>query len=66
MDTGALVSWESALGIPAEAALLFSEIGLGDPAWLLEQQHFEIDETKPRRIGDVMVMAALKFREDVA
>ena len=66
VEMGMPISRESALRIPAEAALLLSEIGLRDPAWLLEQQHFEIDEAEPCRIGDVMVMAALEFRQDVA
>lgn len=60
------VTWTSPLRIPAQAALLLGEGRLGDAARFFEQQHLEVDEAEPGRVGDVMVVAALELGEDVA
>ena len=54
------------LGIPAQAAFLFGEGRLGDAARFFEEQHLEVDEAEPGGIGDVVVVAALEFRKDIA
>ena len=46
------------LRIPAEAFLL-GEGRLGGAAWFFEEQDFEVDQTEPGRIGNVVVVAAL-------
>ena len=45
---------------------MLCEGGLGDAARLFQEQDFEVDEAEPSRIGDVVVVAALEFRKDIA
>ena len=56
---------ELALGVPAEAAGFFEGRLLPDAhaAGLFDQQDFEIPQTEPGRVQDVMVMQAGEFGE---
>ena len=56
----------SSLRIPAQAAFLLGEGGLRNSARFFEEQHLEVDEAEPGRVGDIVVMAALEFGQDVA
>lgn len=46
-------------------AFILSKLGSRSASWLFQKQDFEIKEIKPCGVCDVVVMAAMEFREDV-